>query len=431
MTDTYLSPRFRKATTDLGENAILWQALLDQSDNFAYQTANEGKGGPFGAQLWLVHEDTKTFLLVGDEDSNAVVSKGLANAHAEAENLSPANRLALKDFLQAHQGEGWKVVQVSSAESCQSCRSKQVLLARELIDAGLLETGDFRVIFKATYDQTRDIAGFNDAPFDTTFRYIAESGVLDMKGRLLNLEDTIQSDPVAAQAVAEDVIVYVPVREGETPEGHVRDLFEKMGDRPFCVITDQDGNILSFASDTRDPSAAINEIEKTPIVAALHIAAANKRAEGHFESWDLDRARIYTNCTDLGPLSYAETLWYNIDSITNVTDFDAQNFCELPGRANAKLFAQVCAEYNSEDALIHTIYANEGDKPSAAHLLWKARMAREELLRAQADRLDALENDGVVLGALSGMAFSPSALIASDTRSSNYDGKQGGSDPAP
>lgn len=429
MTPSFLSPRFLQATTDLGENATLWQALLDQSDNFAYQTANEGKGGPFGAQLWLVHEETKQFLLVGNEDSNAVVSKGLANAHAEAENLSPANRLAVKEFLQEHQGEGWKVVQVSSAESCQSCRSKQVLLARELIDAGLLEAGDFHVLFKATYDQTREIAGFNDAPFDTTFRYIAEKGILDLPGGLTLLEKAVQSDVLARDAVTDEKMVIVPVREGVTPEGDTRALFHEYQDQPFCVVVSKDGEVLSFATDTRGSGSAINDIENTPIVRALHIAATQKRAEGHFESWDLDGAKIFTNCTELGPLSYAETLWYNIESITQVTDFEAQNFDELPGQSNEELFRQVCADYNGADALIQTKYINEGDRPSAAHLLWQARMAREALLQDQAARLDQLGND-IVLGTLNGTAFSPDALIESDTRSSNYDGKQGG-DPAP
>ena len=85
MTTLPLKPRFTQALTSLPENNDTWKILLDQSDNFAFKTAIDQKGGPFGAQLWLYNPEKKQLVLVGEEDSNAVVSKGIASAHAEAE----------------------------------------------------------------------------------------------------------------------------------------------------------------------------------------------------------------------------------------------------------------------------------------------------------------------------------------------------------
>src|SRR5438132_1406714 len=135
-TDVLLTPRFKTAAAGLPGDPKLWDAALDESDRFAFEMANtDDDHGPFGAQLWLVNEATSDYRLVKGQNSNAVVIKGDAGAHAEAENLSPERREDTREFLQEHRNEGWQIVQVSSGESCPSCRSKQTQFFNELADA--------------------------------------------------------------------------------------------------------------------------------------------------------------------------------------------------------------------------------------------------------------------------------------------------------
>ena len=107
----FTSPRYLRARgeTALPENlpgkVENWAGFAENSDDFALATADAGKGGPFGAQLWLARTadgNTDYHPVYGGEedynDSNAVVSKGQASAHAEAENLSPEKRQARRKF---------------------------------------------------------------------------------------------------------------------------------------------------------------------------------------------------------------------------------------------------------------------------------------------------------------------------------------------
>ena len=144
--------RSQSTQSDLPGDPLFWKTILNQSDLFAYNSVNNGKGGPFGAQLWLFHSQKNQYILVGTqekyEDSNAVLLKGFASAHAEAENLSIENRIHIYEFLKTHKNEAWKVIQISSGESCPSCRSKQILFANELIQNKLINKNDFYIFLK-------------------------------------------------------------------------------------------------------------------------------------------------------------------------------------------------------------------------------------------------------------------------------------------
>ena len=432
-----LRPRYQTAQTfGLPGSQLFWKTVLNQSDIFAYNTANEGKGGPFGAQLWLVNCAKDKYVLAGTieepENSNAVVSKGRASAHAEAENLSPEKRQELFNFLEDHQGEGWQIVQVSSGESCPSCRSKQILLADELVKRGLIDKGDFHVVFKATYDQTKRDADFNDAPYDQAFRAIHGLGVLSSEEGLFGLEKILKADDVASSQIKSGELIYNPVELVSEAPDEVKSLMEKAGDQPFAVIVATDGSIVSYGIEKRDFSHdKINQPEKTAIVRALYKAAEKlRKEEGKFEAWNLEGARLFTNIRDIGPMAYSESLWYNLSDIKVVGEFTSDIVDtlaqEIPGIFNKDLFVKVAADYDDPLSPLKVIFNGDPEEASVAHLLWKAKMAMEGLKNQQSERLSRLADDGspVEFQYIDGRSASLSDLIISSDNSSHYNGKQ-------
>lgn len=429
-----LTPRHHGADAPLPGREEFWIAMLDESDNFAFKTARDGHGGPFGAQLWLVHPDHDRYVVVGTpdrlEDANAVLSKGVASAHAESENLSPANRQRAIGFLEARRGEHWHVVQVSSSESCQSCRAKQILFANELIARGLIERGQFHVVFKASYGQAKRDADFNDAPYDMTFRALAHLGVLDHDGGLFDLEDALRSDPTISALIETGGLIYNAVTsatQADLPSG-VRAVFEEADDAPFAVVASPDGReILATGTDHRDPEQDdVNRHDKTALLSALHRASERKRQAGVFESWDLQGATLFTNVREVGPLAYAETLWCNLSNITIVQDTasEAVDFAarEDPEQPNRDLFKAVAAEYNSAETPVRTRFLGDPNDANAAHRYWAAHVAREAMLDRQTDRLEGLGH--IDVGRVDGSSLELAQLVETSGQSSHYDGKQ-------
>lgn len=443
--NSILVPSFQMANANLPGNSLLWEALLNQSDIFAFETAQYRntdfgfipKGGPFGAQLWLYHPQGD-LVLVGTEqrpeDSNAVVTKGLASAHAEAENLSMSNRVQVAEFLSRNKN-GWKVVQISSGESCPACRSKQVIFANDLIAAGLIEKGDFHVAFKATYDQTRDIAGFNDAPYDNTFRSLDH---LKRGGQISNFSDlgaAMSVDAQVSQLHRAGQLVHVPVYEGVLNEKAAASLdanFGIFGNKPAAAIVSPDGQeILSLESvNTSLDERAV--FENNAIVGAIQSASRYMRAEkGKFMgAWDLERSVLVTNiaAADLGPLSIAEALWSNLSGVVSLVDRPALSELtrESSEYSNAQLFDMVAAPYNDEVSPIQVTYLGAGQESVAQHL-WGVQQARlEPVLSAQAERLRVL--DGVDFSYIDGKKNVPlSELVQHNPGGdAHYDGAQAG-----
>lgn len=437
------TPRYKTAQTELPGHKLFWETVLNQSDLFAYNTANENKGGPFGAQLWLVTPYTNQYILVGTaeqpEDSNAVVSKGRASAHAEAENLSPEKRSELINFLDKHNGEGWQIVQVSSGESCPSCRSKQVLLADELLSKGLIKEGDFHVIFKATYDQTKKDADFNDSPYDQTFRAIHGLGVAKKEYGLVGLEEALKSDVIASTQIKTGELVYNAVNLTTEPPIEVKKIMQSAGEQPVAVIVRADGHIMSYGLDERDiANDEINLPEKTAIVSALYKAAEKlRKEEGKFESWNLEGAQLFTNISDIGPMAYSESLWYNLSDIKVVKDFTSDTVDsmaqEMPGMSNKDLFIQVAADYDDPSSPLKVIFNGDPEQASVAHLLWKAKMAMENLKNRQAERMTQLEQEAghIEINYIDGSTSPLSDLVITSRTSSHYDGKQADIDVQP
>lgn len=436
-------PRYLTAIGEMPGDPQLWEILMHQSDVFSYETAQGDKGGPFGAQLWLVNDNTGETILVGTsehmEDSNAVVSKGLAGAHAEAENLSPEKRQMVIDFLSERRDQGWNVVQVSSGESCPSCRAKQVLFADELVRKELIKDKEFHVIFKGTYDQTFKIADFNDAPYDQTFRAISELGILNRENKLFALESALKIHSETAEKVKSGEIIYNPINQayGDDVPQEVREILEAAGAQPVAVVVQANGEILSHALDTRGWECTRNELSETAIIGALFEGARILREEeDKFDSWNFEGAKLYTNVSDIGPAAYAESLWFSLSEIIVAMDYNSHAVDvlaqELPGTPNYISFARVAADYDSENSPLNVRFGGSPEEANVAHLFWRAHIARQNLEAAQEMRIQGIEQakgGELKIKLLNGSIIPIRDLVKTTKTSSHYNGKQ--SDAAP
>lgn len=141
--------------------------LLHESDDFAVQTVNAGQGGPFGSRLFGINRQTHEIQPITGHVANAVLSTGLSNAHAEDQNKTPELQRATFDFFRNNRWQdGWSLLEVSTGESCTSCQSKQEIMSRILRQHDLLDPTDpeaYSVVFGASYKDTEEVAGFNDA----------------------------------------------------------------------------------------------------------------------------------------------------------------------------------------------------------------------------------------------------------------------------
>lgn len=413
----FATARYHKARGEAAKAELLpgefdvWAQHAEASDDFALETASAGKGGPFGAQLWLARTvDGKTEYkpVYGGQDdyndSNAVVSKGQASAHAEAENLSVEKRQEVLDFLRENRDQGWEVVQVSSGESCPSCRSKQMLFAQELLDEDLIKPGQFHVVFKATYERTKEDADFNDEPYDTGLRALFQLAVLDNSNGLFVMNDTLQQSDVAKDLISKGKIVKTPVvhaNEDELPQQIIDAIAENTAKGiPYAAVISADGKVMSEAIDTREAEeGATNDFEKTAIVQALHKAWGYQREElDIFEAWELKGARVVTNINEIGPLAYNEALWSSLQSLQVLGGSEEvdRNAREIPSLSNRDLFKLVALEYNVDESPLHVVHSGDPTVPNRAHAAWPGilqKLAEEQGINAHYDGAQAEQTD--------------------------------------
>lgn len=412
-TTDFTQPRYLKArgaaakAEQLPGDFDTWAQHAEASDDFALETATAGKGGPFGAQLWLARTvDGKTQYkpvyggATDYNDSNAVVSKGQASAHAEAENLSLEKRQEALDFLRDNRDEGWEVVQVSSGESCPSCRSKQILFAQELIDEGLIKPGQFHVVFKATYERTGLDANFNDEPYDTGIRAIFNLEVLSHESGLFIMDSAFEQSHVAQGLIDQGKIVRTPVvraKETTLPDSIVQSIAQSTAKGiPYAAVISADGTVISEAIDERAAqNGSTNDYEKTAIVQALHGAWKHQREElGIFEAWQLKGARVVTNINDIGPLAYNEALWSSLQSLEVLGGNEEvdRNAREIASLSNRELFKLVALEYNVKDSPLHVVHSGNPQVPNRAHSAWPKileKLAEEQGIDAHYDGAQA------------------------------------------
>ncbi|MGZ9108977.1 MAG: hypothetical protein ACXW4B_09180 [Micavibrio sp.] len=301
--------------------------LLSAADHEAVKNVRSGRGGPFAASLHIYDRAKGAMIEVAPPAGNAVLETGLASAHAEDRVIAPANIRALKKALRDTGPEAAELYLVSSAESCPACHAKLEILARILMHEGLLQPGRFTVVYGASYDDTRDVAGFHDAPYHHDMTKPEEQ-------RLIRVERGV---PPAGIAPGQAAVVM--------PDGTA-----------FTADDDREDDVIATAE-----------------IGAIRAACAAGKKAGAETPWDLGGAVLYAPVDVVGPLMYAESQWANIGRIFLTGETGRS---EAPGIGNAELFSTIAARpYNHETSALRIIrlqpFAN------LAQHEW-ARLHREE-----------------------------------------------------
>lgn len=257
--------------------------LLKLTDDFAVENVRSGRGGPFGSSLHIYNRQSGVLQQIGSYAGNAVLLKGMGSAHAESEVLSPDNVRDLRNFLYQNQGQDLIVILSSSGESCVACHAKEEIVARSLIDDGLLADGAFIVNYGATYEQTRDIAGFNDLVYLEDFANGYSRGHIAFQ----DMQDV-------------PVIMHRAIQDGTR----------------VAVLTLSNGQTFVAADDRHD------DLMGTAEVRVIQQACAWQKEQGADTPWDLEKAVLKTMCPpdQIGALTYAESLWANVGSIQTIWD---------------------------------------------------------------------------------------------------------------
>ena len=284
---------------------------LRACDDCAVENVRAGLGGPFGASLHVY--DGSDLIDVAGPVGNAVLSTGLASAHAEDRVMVPENVEKLRDVLRRVGAEA-SVYVVSSAESCPACHAKLEILARSLVHDGLLAVGRFHVLYGATYDDTHAVAGFNDAPYHT-----------DM-----------------TKAPGERLIAVEQRNLGECPQ-HFREALAQ----GHAVIAGNDGYHF-IGHDARG-----DDVVATAEISVIRKACRAEQASGSLTPWDLEGGVLYSPAAAVGPLMYAEAQWANISRIALVAQNSVQEAADI---GNDAFFSVIAARpYNGAGAAAQII----------------------------------------------------------------------------
>ncbi|MDY0029100.1 MAG: hypothetical protein RBR86_04060 [Pseudobdellovibrionaceae bacterium] len=267
--------------------------LLIATDSFATNNVRLGLGGPFGASLHIYNTRTSEFTLVGSLCANAVLSTGLAGAHAEDQAMSPQQVTDLKAKLSAMASDidGLYVLMSSSGESCPSCHAKEQILARDLVENGLLLPDRFIVTFGATYEDTASVAGFHDLPY-----------FLDIQ-----------------KPRGEGAIALESVKFGNVPNGYGLEFEDAR--TPLAILISEFG--VFTGQDLRSPGNLFGDANLN----AIFSANRELKKLGSEAPWDVgmgksgadNKSVLYTTDTDIGPLVYSTVQWANVGKIVSVT----------------------------------------------------------------------------------------------------------------
>ncbi len=330
----------------------LLRNLLDRTDRFAVETVKAGQGGPFGASIHIYEPALGKTLEIGGLAANAVLSKGMASAHAENEVISPENVAELIKQLQFFNPNTVQVILSSSGQSCPACTAKEEILARYLIAKNLILPGNFFVTYGATYRDTKEIAEFDDEPYKLDMGRPAHS----RKIRLNSMK--LASTPADIQKIF------------------------KGASAPVTIIY-RKGQILSIGHDLRRVSG---DMMATAEVSAIRAASLAAKDNGKDEPWNLLKATLFTPAVDIGPMAYAEGQWSNLKEIVSVTglSLNQQKLNEASKISNTALF-NIVASPDDKASDVITIIKIEPFKN-------RAQYAWRELLRAQADPSKILYN---------------------------------------
>lgn len=300
------------------------RAALLAADQRAIEGVDAGYGGPFGAvlQVRYIGPGGKPATYEFAKSHNRVRSTGFAGAHAEHNAMEEALSNGLEGFLKGHPGS--QVVLYSSGESCSNCRSKEEILARHLIDAGLIQPKQFIVYYGATMSDAAELAGFNDAPYLIDFRKPEDERAIEVKR----------------------------VSPDQLPREINEFLNPKFTQNPDVVLLRDDLTIRS----PQNVYSVLND----KLTTAVRKAGAEQLQNGSDTPWDLGGATAYIPVQAgfaVGPRMYATAQWANIGQIVLVESQDYKmNTEEAAGLSNSELFEVVAGPYSQSDAVV-TIHA--------------------------------------------------------------------------
>lgn len=396
-------PRYEWADADLPGNSTFWQFMLEQSDVFAHDMSQGQKAG-LGAQLWLYNPEHESFVFVGQNRQSKISPAEIPNdpvrGRAEIVNLSAKNRQTVIDFLTKNAGQGWKLVQLSSGESCPNARARQHLFAEELIERGLMDRGDFHVVFRASFSQTRRDSRLDNEPYDNAFRLMNRLHVFSAHGGLRCLRDTFSKNADIHNLLNEGRLITTGVESMSSTQldDKVKTVFDVVGDRPLAIIVNAQGDkILGIGLDKRGSGGEQTiDVEHTAIIEAIRQAAEINHESGMIAPWNMSDARLLTNIGDIGPASYARALTSHLPNIEIVEEYTSETIDilarELPWQSNKITFSMVAGIYNYDGSPIRTTFV--GDKIDAyfATLYKSSPLSCEDIQRPDLQSNNVLDN---------------------------------------
>ncbi|MBV6633963.1 MAG: hypothetical protein KI792_13135 [Alphaproteobacteria bacterium] len=347
------NPRLAAARATLSLEDEVVAERLRALDQIATENVRAGKGGPFAAEL-LIHDVTENDLItLAGPSGNAVLSKGIASAHAEAETLTPEAADKALDYLRAHRSHELHLIQLSSAESCPACRAKQMVFMYDLHARGWPTDGVLQVAFGASYEETAEIAGFNDKPYHDD---MAREGGPQM---------------ISLQRCAMD----------ELPD-IVRDAVPH--DQPFAAVLDPQPNGELALCVCDEPTG--DDPLLTMEVQALQASAMMRQAEGYDEPWNLGKdgpAILLTTAHEPGALMMTDGQWAGISTILFINE-PPRTPPETRAMGNFELMKLAGAAYNVEGSPLRVRHMATGtfDLTNQAQHVW-----RDEIVSSDPTRL--------------------------------------------
>lgn len=274
-----------------GDLEIYLRGVLEECDAAALGNIRAGGGGPFAACLLMHDRGTGEWQKIAGPCGNAVLLTGLPTAHAEDQVIAPQNQEKLRTWLHACGAARAHVWVVCNGEPCPACRAKLEILARQLRAEGLLHPGFFTVAYGASYEDTCDVAGFDDGAYHRDFLKPPGTGMIRQKF-------------VAWESLPEEVAVQL---------------------QPGGAVVAADGRVIAGEG-------------PMPEISAIQNLCRIRHDVGEPMPWDLRRATLYTHARSIGPRAYAEAQWANVAVWASVGDA-VEESAEAPGINNAALFS--------------------------------------------------------------------------------------------
>ena len=352
------------------------QQFLQKTDDHALENVRKNIGGPFGARFVIVTEDGEIHP-VGDLVGNAVVSSGIASRHAESENWTQ-NWDTLVSKLVDLKGTRKVLIELSSAESCINCHTKQELGFEKLRAMGLLQENDEgRVVFGTPYRQTADIAGFNDLVYLLALQNLKDIELDAGDHNPLTDPDIQEGKGLASQFSHETLDI------DDIPED-VADII-RLAESPVVIVV-REGEIFSVGRDKR-----YEHFTLTPEVVALQNAciAYRKQLRQQYidagqdvpevlESWNLGGAdkgvKVYTSTAEIGPAMLSEGYWSNaLNFVTVKHDRQAEwTTRESSEFSNDELLTMIALHLHEKNGSSNHVHHSQTE--NKAQIEWDRRM---------------------------------------------------------